>query len=40
MTVGDLLSRMSSSEFTEWMIFFKIEAAEAEQSRQGGGNLA
>jgi len=33
MTVEELLSKMSSNEIIEWMIFFKIEA-ESESDRQ------
>lgn len=34
MTVGELLTRMSSSELTEWIALYRIEHSEAEQARE------
>jgi hypothetical protein len=33
MTVGELLSKASSKELTEWLAFYKIEHDEAEAAR-------
>jgi hypothetical protein len=42
MPVGELLSRISSYELTEWVAFLQLEyeeqkAAEAAEKRKGGG---
>jgi hypothetical protein len=37
MTVGEMLSRMTSAELTEWGVFFKLEAADMEAMKNGAG---
>ena len=32
MTVGDMLSKMSSGEITEWMAFYKLQAEPEKQN--------
>lgn len=34
MTVGDMLTRMSSEELTEWIALYRIEHSEREQAAQ------
>lgn len=35
MTVGEVLTRMSSSEISEWNLLFQIEAQEAQMNSLG-----
>lgn len=34
MTRDELLSKMSSEEFIEWVVFYTLEAKEAERQRR------
>lgn len=34
MTVGEMLTRISSYEITEWMAFYRIEATQADEQEK------
>ncbi len=40
MTVGELLSRVTSAELTEWQAFFKLESEDTERQRMQSQSVA